>query len=125
MASPIYFYCADGREINSGRGCFPGNLGAFLARLGKPDCDRLFAACYSSTFSALARSKRSALLAVHGSLHACAGGLTVSCHHRLLVWIFSEPESYIDDLALLAASSARKEEANSSTCFSATSRAMP
>src|SRR5580700_6000105 len=53
---------------------FPRYLGTLLARLGKSNRDRLFAARHFAALAAFSRTKRAALLPMHGALHALAGG---------------------------------------------------
>ena len=56
-------------------------LGAFFARLGKSNRNRLLAAGHHAALAAFARAKRAALLSMHRALHALTGGLSVSCHY--------------------------------------------
>src|SRR5580698_1859045 len=69
---------------------FPRNLGAPLACLGESNRNRLLAAGHPAAPAAFARTKRPALLPMHGALHAFSGGLSVSCHHAPPLFRFAK-----------------------------------
>src|SRR5271154_6968 len=56
------------------------HLGALLARLRKPDRDRLLAALHHAAFAALAGTQLAALLKFERSFHALAGSLPIFRH---------------------------------------------